>query len=40
MSLDIDSITDGVVAYSAEVAHRAVPIWQSFWLVHDAGCML
>jgi len=40
LSVDIDAIPDHVVVYSAEVAHRAVPIRQSFRLVHDTGCML
>jgi len=40
LSVDIDAVPDHVVAYSAEVAHRAVPIRQSFWLLHDTGCML
>jgi len=37
--VDIDVIPDHVVAYSAEVVHRAVPIQQSIRLVHDTGCM-
>jgi len=40
LSVDIDAIQDHVVAYSAEVVHRAVPKRQSFRLVHDTGCML
>jgi len=40
MSVNIDAIQDHVVAYSAEVTHRAVPKRQSFRLVHDTGCML
>ena len=38
--MDIEAILDYVVAYSAEVAHRAVLIRQSLRLVHDTGCML